>query len=926
MILNSQTNKKTLSRTAFLFVLFIATSAYAFPLIHSNEDDTQAHKLVERIFRSTTIIHRYYYDPGRIKPRKMLEQGFDALSRKIPDLLVLFPQKTSSTFVLSVGNKSKSVNFTPPAQLKDIMKPVMAAFTFIEKNYQGEIKPEEREYAFIGGMLQALDPHSNLLTPKVFKEFKTQTQGEYGGIGIVIGIKDQLLSVVAPFEGPAMKKGLQANDKILEIDHHPTINMPLSEAVELLRGRVGIPVTLTLRRKNREPWEVTIVREKIQIVSVRSKLVEKKGKKFGVLAVRSFQEDTFHDLEEALDKMVKGNSALNGIILDLRNNAGGLLEQSIDMADKFLDSGNVLFTVGANNSDEKVTRAHVGNDLLGIPMIVLVNQGSASASEIVAGALKNNNRAVVMGNQTFGKGSVQSLFSLRDGASIKLTIAQYLTPGKISIQAVGITPDVYLTKAWVLKDEYDIWDDKHAGEKMLEDHLINTRYVKEVKPTFKLQYAEKEKKEEESSYTVKINPKDDYLLNLAIQLLSQTKGTTRHELITHMESFINNEDKKQKQAIVDALKLNGIDWSLPLSPIIKRPELHFISQFVDPKTKAAVKNISAESEVEWQLTVTNKGSVDVHQLLGVIDAKNPLLNQREFVFGKVEAAKTKTAKILIKIPADLVSMDEKIAINFHSESKFPIKDFALDTHFESKPKPHLAYSFEIKDNGESNSQGNGNGLIEKGETIALIVHLQNKSDHPADELTLNIRNLEKEGIFLRKGRVSLGLVPGQKKKIAPFLFEINKDFSKQEVKLEITAIDLKSRARLTDTLSFSVGVPIQKNDPLPLQLQESPLIQITKKTVLPQNDSISISGIVADDKRLIDVTIFAGARKVFYKAASKNSKELKFSTQIPLKEGMNLISIRARDDRKLMSYEAFSIILPQATEVAARPTPPANVP
>jgi carboxyl-terminal processing protease len=428
---------------------------------------------IKRVSRATYLIQHEYYDTSRILPFKMFQEGLHEMAKDIPELL---PKFENDRLIFQIGTKAQIIETSGIKKLNDILMPASQVFGLVKSHYTGSIKMEDLEYAFISGMLSVLDPHSSILPPKAFEEFKAQTQGEYGGLGIVIGLKDEELTVVAPIEGtPAWRAGIQTDDKILQIGEQATINMSLNDAVDMMRGKPGSAITLRIKSKNIDAHDVLLTREVIVIESVQSSVMTEDGKSVGVLRVKGFQEDTYDDMVKQFDKM-KDTANLSGLILDLRGNPGGLLDQAIMITDKFLQGGDIVYTVGADNKDQEVAIAQKQDGDVTLPLIILVNEGSASASEIVAGALKNNSRAIVMGTQSFGKGSVQSVFGLRDGSSVKLTIAQYLTPGRVSIQAIGIIPDLHLYPAVINDDFFDIIEDAHYGEEKLDSHLDNNSH------------------------------------------------------------------------------------------------------------------------------------------------------------------------------------------------------------------------------------------------------------------------------------------------------------------------------------------------------------------------------------------------------------------------------------------------------------------
>ncbi len=312
--------------------------------------------------------------------------------------------------------------------------------SLVQANYVDEVKSKELMYGAVKGMLESLDPHSAFMPPEAFREMQVETQGSFGGLGIEITVKDRMLTVVAPIEGtPADRAGVQPGDRIAKIDGQPTKDMTLMDAVRKLRGPKGSKVTISIFREGRlEPFDVTLVRETIEVRSVRSKDL---GDGIYYIRISSFQEKTTKDLEKVMEQAQKlGTTAL---VLDLRNDPGGLLNQAVGVTDMFLDKGQlIVYTQGRlKNQDLRFSAEH-SNGFPLWPMVVLVNGGSASASEIVAGALQDWKRAVILGTKTFGKGSVQTVIPLSDGSGLRLTTAKYYTPRGRSIHGTGIVPDI----------------------------------------------------------------------------------------------------------------------------------------------------------------------------------------------------------------------------------------------------------------------------------------------------------------------------------------------------------------------------------------------------------------------------------------------------------------------------------------------------
>ncbi|MBI5287306.1 MAG: S41 family peptidase [Deltaproteobacteria bacterium] len=339
------------------------------------------------------------------------------------------------------------------------------ALTIVQDNYTEEVDPKTLIYGAIKGMLQNLDPHSSFLTPEDYKEMQVETKGVFGGIGIEIGIRDGALTVISPIEDtPAFRVGVKAGDRIVKIGDKPTKDMSLTDAVKLMRGPKGTKVTLWIMREGfKEPMEFVITRDIIEVKSVKYRLLEEG---FGYIRLVQFQERTAHDLDDALAKLGSRQGRLKGLILDLRNNPGGLLTQAVEVSDRFLEAGLVVYTKGRAPNQEMKFEAKPEGTHPGYPMIVLVNGGSASASEIVAGALQDHKRAVILGTPTFGKGSVQTIIPLTDGSALRVTTSKYYTPSGRSIQAKGIEPDI------IVEDVRSVGEIREPiKEKDLERHL-----------------------------------------------------------------------------------------------------------------------------------------------------------------------------------------------------------------------------------------------------------------------------------------------------------------------------------------------------------------------------------------------------------------------------------------------------------------------
>ncbi|WP_029351907.1 S41 family peptidase [Bosea sp. 117] len=427
--------------------------------------------------------------------------------------------RRTSVFLMGVAAGALiAVGASQPRLLEPGAAVAAASDTYRQLNLFGDIfervradyveKPDDAKLieSAINGMLSSLDPHSTYMDAKNFRDMQVQTRGQFGGLGIEVTMEDGLVKVVSPIDDtPASKAGVQAGDLIAKLDGEEVKGMTLSQAVEKMRGAVSTPIKLTIIRKGSDkPIELTLVRDVINIKSVRGRV---ESDDIAYIRITSFSEQTADALKKSMEDLAKqiGEDKLKGYIVDLRNNPGGLLDQAVEVSDTFLDRGEIVSTRGRNADETERRNARPGDLAKGKPVIVLVNGGSASASEIVAGALQDHKRATVLGSLSFGKGSVQTVIPVSGNAAIKLTTARYYTPSGRSIQAKGIAPDIELVQDVPadLKEKAEAAGvDTTRGEASLKGHLKNGEDEKTGSPAY-----------------VPPDPKDDTQLKLAVDLM-----------------------------------------------------------------------------------------------------------------------------------------------------------------------------------------------------------------------------------------------------------------------------------------------------------------------------------------------------------------------------------------------------------------------
>ncbi len=384
--------------------------------------------------------------------------------------------RTSTLFVagillglsLAIGHSVYALKQTRPAIPFEELQAFTDVYSRIKSDYVEPVKDKKLLEDAIRGMLAGLDPHSNYLNPEEFNDLRIGTTGQFGGLGIEVGMEDGFVKVISPIDDtPAARAGIKAKDLIIKLDDKPVKGMTLNDAVKIMRGKPNTDIKLTIVRKGvSKPLVITLTREIIRVKSVKSRMLEPG---FGYVRITSFQSRTTTDLLAAIAKLQEQHK-LNGMVLDLRNNPGGVLNGAVGVSDAFINDGLIVYTKGRIADSRMKYTATPGDALNGAPLVVLVNGGSASASEIVAGALQDHKRAIIMGFKTFGKGSVQTIQELRNGAAVKLTTARYFTPNGRSIQAQGIEPDIKLHNLKVTDRKKA---PKTIHEKDLARHLSN---------------------------------------------------------------------------------------------------------------------------------------------------------------------------------------------------------------------------------------------------------------------------------------------------------------------------------------------------------------------------------------------------------------------------------------------------------------------
>ncbi len=749
-----------------------------------------------------------YVEPERIQPSKMLVASLEAIQNNIAEIVIAYDQKGDKTppaFIdVSVGDKTKRFDVRKIESLWEMSFRLKEIFIFIEQNLDNDPdrKVQDIEYAAINGLLSTLDPHSNLLPPAQYDEMQTQTGGKFGGLGIVISIRDGALTVISPIDGtPASQKGIKAQDSIVRIGEESTVNMNLTEAVDMMRGDPGTDVDLWILRKGwAEARQFTLTRAVIKIESVDSHAL---ANKIGYVRIKNFQDNTTTDLMAHLKKLKESMGGLQGVVLDMRDNPGGLLNQSIRVSDLFLNEGTIVSTVGDGNKLRETTSATKTGSEPDYPIIVLLNGGSASASEIVAGALQNNNRAVVLGDTSFGKGTVQILYEFPDHSALKLTVAQYLTPGGVSIQSRGIVPDLHTIPVHIRKNSVEMFlTQNNLREQDLDSHLVNTAERAPDGQVSHIRFIDPDSQQEldEGEEPPFVDPnvfKEDFEIKLAQQLLVAT-GTEwrRPAMLKGLQGELQKVYDREISNITAELKKLGVDWAEGESK--QKPNVDLKISTNQPKD-----TVVAGDKITLTAELTNRGTEPLYRVKGFTKSESPMLRDREFIFGKVMPGQTKKWSVEVTAPKDSSSRHDHIDIALSDADREFAGQYGIDIKINGLERPHFGFAYEIID-------ANGDGILQKGEDVTFRVFVNNMGGADSDDTTVFLKNLSREAVYLHNGREKLGKVNVDERKSVDFSFTVKSPPKNDAIELQVDIYDMTYREFVQKKLSIPFNTATKK--------------------------------------------------------------------------------------------------------------------
>ena len=644
------------------------------------------------------------------------------------------------------------------------------------------------------------------MDPEQARDMDVSTSGKFGGLGIVIKMIDRKLTVVKPMKDtPASRKGIKAGDHIVKINQDTTENLTSNEAVDRMRGDPRTGVTLWIQRKT-EPQllRFDLIRDVIRVKQVEHKLLDKN---VGYIKVKQFSKGISKDVGDAMKQM--SAQGATSWILDLRYNPGGLLEEAVQLSDLFVDSGTIVTTVSGR--DREARRAEHGFGDTTSSLAVLVNGGSASASEIVAGALKNLDRSVIIGTRTFGKGTVQELYDNEDKSKLKLTIAQYLTPGDRSIQNLGIVPDIALQRMYI-PEKNDAPEDfvrllppTHTyGEKDLDSVLVST-YAKDIdKPAHEIAFLV-DRKKPAAGATPAVKPDDDedgpeddeivedFEMRFAKDLVSSVTTPNRQKLVAGAGKLVAKVRADEEKKLIAALGTISVDWTA----VVAQAETANLEVSVATVPK---DNVKAGDTVTVTATVKNTGTGAAYRVLPRLHTDDNVFDDTELPIGKLAPGQTKTFSAKLKVPKDALDRIDHITMEVKEARNAPSRVIPTELHVEAAPRPVFAYAYQLIDDG------NGDGLVQRGEKFRLQVQLKNTGAGPTQEATVLLRNATGDGVTLNKSRIELKdspLAPGMVKELE-FPLSTDATLSGDELIVELMAYDAALDVQSSEKLKFKI--------------------------------------------------------------------------------------------------------------------------
>ncbi|MEM7495154.1 MAG: MXAN_5808 family serine peptidase [Myxococcota bacterium] len=883
-----------------------------------------------RVFNTVLLrLRERYVEPARFDPRQMVVRALLALERQVGPVLV---QEEDKVVRVRVGETQREFALSGLRSVWHASWLLRDVMNFVERNLPVTGRKADAEYALVNGMLSTLDRYSTLLGPDQAREMDVHTKGEFGGLGIVIGPRDGYPTVISPIKGtPADKKDVRAGDRIEEIDGESTVNLHLDEAANRLRGKPGTSVTIDIRRKGvPKLLRKTIVRAVIQIESVEHKLL---AGDVGYVQIKAFDGGVTRKVQNAvkdLQRQAKGRGGIKGYVWDLRNDPGGLLSESVRMANQVLDGGLIVITQGAGGTDREEEMARSGAEKTRLPMVVLVNNGSASASEIVAGALKVRDRALIMGGKTFGKGSVQLLSHLFDGSIFKYTIGEYLTPDDRSIHGRGIQPDIELTPVSAhdresLRLPALSSRSSESRDGAGDDSKITQRkrcLDRQEQPAMRLTYLRRGREPQNESPGKKNSEEEvDDEVEFAREILLAAAGAKRPPqmpwrpfLRDHVApAVVAKQQQRQEQRLRQQLRKLGINWAGgrdgALQAWVERP----------------LTTLTAGRTVPVRIHVRNTGTAPIWRLRGVSDADVDAFRGLEFAFGKLAPGQQRSWEIPVEIPKSSLSYHDVMRISLRDGSGEELTTLDVPVHVRSRPRSVLASRFFIvprSRKGDLAERRSTDGRLHEGGWVDLVLRLKNVGKGPCVKPIAQLKDVKDDKgnsrIFVSKGRHVLPALAAGQETTVRFAFQLKK--GKDPVELKVHVYDGELGDGWTRALRLpAAGQTPAGDDGWPLEDRYHIPADVTlvggEDSVLATGDTYELNARVRTEPFLRDIAVFVGDKKQLFRPVGKAGPlDIPIRHTLRLEPGLNWVTFVLRHDDTHVRHRRFAVYNPQSPD------------
>lgn len=909
--------------------------------------------LAELEILETVLYHveESYVDPGRVDFESMFVSALQAVERRVPACMFRREPGGSLVFV-DVGDFATVLEIPTLRTRRKLQQALVEVAAILAEHLEAEDIPPSAdqpatladvEYTLVNGLLSTLDPHSVLLTPADRKDMDVENKGEFGGLGIQIepDAEGRLRIAVVEDGKPASLAGLSPRDVITRIDGVSTVNMATSEAVGRLRGPVGEPVLLQVMRPGMaERFLVEVVRDRIPFMAVHGELLEGG---IGYVELPTFHRLVGTELADELARLHRKSGGLRGLVLDMRGNPGGFFSQAVEVADRFLWEGSIVSTVDSSHAprDEKLARPQSEPRY---PVAVLMDSNSASAAEIVAGALRNNGRAVIVGERSFGKGSVQNLHDFHDQSRLKLTVSKYLTPNEQSIQSVGIPADIELVPQIVTEDVISLYEREWVVREADLDQHLERMEARAEQPVYRVPYLHQRGPPPE-------DPRSDRQVEFCRELLLAASGWHRAELLVSASAVVERNSRSERARIERELQQRGVDWTA--GPPVERSSLEVELSPVGGNA------LQAGERGQLELRVSNRGEQTLHRLVAITRSDSEQLNGREFIIGRLPPEGTRTARVELELPHGYPSEQAPVDLDFRvegaSERVARHSDLVL---VQARPQPRLAWSWRVED-----PEGDGDGIAEVGERLRLVFQVHNLGEGATEDAVISVRSTTGRAVDLHTGNLRPGslrdpsgapcepptnqaastaaedpercaprLLPGEQWEgyvelgLPPLGGERVREL---EVSVsDHVAFDYASVARnqlyehytATERIRLETGA-VQASE----ERREPPVVRLTRAPELSTSlKRVTVSGEVEDDRAIEHVMVYDGEDKIFYQGAVEGHavRSVPFTADLEMVDGLNTITVVAIDDRGLAATRSVvSTRVDELLQAQVRPRP-----